>query len=330
MTAKPICDTLDLAERVAGKVPACSLLVAGLLFSGMAYGAARIPASPVHTYSMPTLQTASHELPVPAFGQRVMIEVFLPPDYALKPGLRYPSLYINDGQDAESVGLKLTLQRQYAERRIGPVIVVAVSMLPDRMASYGFSERGKQRSLSAQTRFGPVGSKAQEYSDWLAGSLVPFIDRQYRTTPKPQARTILGWSLGAASAFNIGWNYPDVFGRVGGFSPSFWLSATQDDASQRLALRLIADHPMPKRFAVYLAAGSAEETDDRDGDGVIDVLDDAQDVVDALSSKALQAGHPPRHHDFSLARREGGRHDQASWQMLLPAFLQWAYPVDTP
>jgi predicted alpha/beta superfamily hydrolase len=327
MTAKPFCETLELAERVAGKVPACALLIACLLFSGVAFGAAQIPASPVHTYSMPTLQTISHELPVPAFGQSVMIEVFLPPDYTVNAGLRYPSLYINDGQDAEALALKQTLRRLYAENGIAPVIVVAVSMLPDRMASYGFSERGKQRSLPAQTRFGPVGAKAHEYSEWLAGSLVPFIDGQYRTTPKPQARTILGWSLGAANAFSVGWNYPDTFSRAGGFSPSFWLSAVSGDASQRLALRLIADTPMPAHFAVWLAAGTAEETDDRDGDGVIDVLDDAQDVLDALNAKAR---HPKRRHDFRLTRLDGGQHNQASWKLLLPGFLQWAYPVVPP
>ena len=327
MTAKPVCETVGLAERLAGNVPACALLIAGLLFSALASGTAQISDAPVHTYSMPVLQTVKHELPVPAFGQSVMIEVFLPPDYTLDAGRRYPSLYINDGQDAEAVALKQTLQRLYAENGIAPVIVVAVSMLPDRMASYGFSERGKRRSLPAQTRFGPVGGKAHEYSEWLAGSLVPFIDGQYRTTPKPQARTILGWSLGAANAFSVGWNYPDTFSRVGGFSPSFWLSAVSGDASQRLALRLIAGKPMPAHFDVWLAAGTAEETDDRDGDGVIDVLDDAQDVIDVLNAKAR---HSKRRHAFRLTRMEGGQHNQASWKLLLPGFLQWAYPVVPP
>ena len=314
----------DSAEPLAGKAWGVSVLLSGLLFSATAFGALQIPTSPVHTYSMPTLQAVKHELPVPAFGQSVMIEVFLPPDYTLNAGLRYPSLYINDGQDADAVALKQTLQRLYAENSIAPVIVVAVSMLPDRMASYGFSERGKRRSLPAQTRFGPVGVKAHEYAEWLAGNLVPFIDGQYRTLPKPQARTILGWSLGAANAFSIGWNYPDTFSRVGGFSPSFWLSAISGDASQRLALRLIAGKPMPAHFDVWLGAGTAEETDDRDGDGVIDVLDDAQDVIDALNAKAR---HSKRRHAFRLTRMEGGLHNQASWKLLLPGFLQWAYPV---
>ena len=42
---------------------------------------------------------------------------------------------------------------------------------------------------------------------------------------------------------------------------------------------------------------------DRDGDGVIDVLDDAQDVIDALNAKAR---HSKRRHAFRLTRMEGG------------------------
>jgi len=327
MLARRLGMDVDVAELRAGNGLAGALLLSGLLFSAMAYGALENTASAVHTYSMPMLQTVRHELPAPAFGESVMIEVFLPPDYTLNAGLRYPSLYINDGQDAGALALGHTLQTLYAENSIAPVIVVAVSMLPDRMASYGFSERGKQRSLPAQTRFGAVGARAHEYSEWLAGSLVPFIDGQYRTIPKPEARTILGWSLGAANAFSIGWNYPDTFGRVGGFSPSFWLSAVSGDASRRLAPRLISGTPMPRDFDVWLAAGTAEETDDRDGDGVIDVLDDAQDVIDALNAKARQS---KRRHEFRLIRLQGGQHNQASWKLLLPGFLQWAYPVVPP
>lgn len=325
MTANSLCPELNTAT--VADLRAHAVLLAGLLFSALASGAAQTPAVPVHTYSISGLQAVRHDLPVPTLGQNVRIEVILPPGYSAKAKRRYASLYINDGQDAEAVALKQVLQGLYGENSIAPVIVVAVSAPADRMASYGFSDRGKRQSLPAQSRFGPVGADAHAYSEWLAAGLVPFIDGQYRTMAKPEARTILGWSLGAANAFSVGWNYPDTFSRVGGFSPSFWLSTVSGDASRRLAPQLIAGKPMPGRFAVYLAAGSAEETDDRDGDGVIDVLDDAQDVIDALNAKARQS---KQSHDFRLTRMDGGQHNQASWKLLLPGFLQWAYPVVPP
>lgn len=327
MAATSLRIELDPAERATDKAMVRGALFSAVLFSAMVPTAAKAAGLPVHTYSRPAPQTVRHRLPAPAFGENVMIEVFLPPDYASDHTARYPSLYINDGQDAEALALGQTLRRLYAENSIAPVIVVAVSMLPDRMGTYGFSDRNAKQSMPAQTRYGSVGAKAHAYSEWLVGSLVPFIDSQYRTKAEPQARTILGWSLGAANAFSVAWNYPDVFSRVGGFSPSFWLSAVSGDASQRLAPRLIDGQPLPGHFKVWLAAGTAEETDDRDGDGVIDVLDDAQDVLDALKSKPRQS---KRRHDFRLVRLEGGQHNQASWKLLLPGFLQWAYPVVPP
>jgi hypothetical protein len=32
-------------------------------------------------------------------------------------------------------------------------------------------------------------------------------------------------------------------------------------------------------------------------------------------------------HEFRLTRMEGGQRNQVSWKLLLPGFLQWAYPV---
>jgi enterochelin esterase-like enzyme len=264
-----------------------------------------------------------------ALGEPLTVRVFLPPGYAEGRPVRYPSLYINDGQDAEAVALTETLDRLYREKRMAPVIVVAIPMLPDRMGSYGFSDRQAAVSLPAATRYGPVGAQAHTYSEWLAMALVPEIDRRFRTVRKSEARAVLGWSLGAAHAFNLGWNYPEVFGRVGGFSPSFWLSAVSGDASTAIAPSLIGRKPMPRTFALWLAAGSAEETDDRDGDGIIDVLDDAQGVIDALASKALKSDHATTDLDLQLVPFPEGRHEQATWKRMLPDFLIWAYPVES-
>jgi enterochelin esterase-like enzyme len=263
-----------------------------------------------------------------ALGEPLSVRVYLPPNYDQNSKARYPSLYLNDGQDAEAVGLAETLERLYREKRIAPVIVIAIPMLPDRMGIYGYSDRKQAISLPAATRFGPVGAKAHAYSEWLALSLVPEIDQQFRTIRKPEARTVLGWSLGAANAFNIGWNYPDVFGRVGGFSPAFWLSAVATDPSTAIVRTLIEQKPLPPNFSMWLAAGDTEETSDRDGDGIIDVVDDAQGVIDAVSSKAMKPGSLDADLDIQLIDIPGGRHEQATWKRMLPDFLIWAYPVE--
>lgn len=277
------------------------------------------------------------------------VRVYLPPDYDAEAAIGYPVLYANDGQDMEAVGLQGTLADMYAHRAIRPLIVVAIDMPPDRMGAYGLSDRAQARSMIAPTKYGPVGTLAHPYSEWMAKTLVPLIDAHYRTRPTPDARAVLGWSLGGLSAFNLGWEYPEVFARVGAFSPSFWLSAERGDATAvqrtRLAQRKVAEGAAHWGLKQYFAVGTTEETDDRDGDGINDALDDTRDLVDGwragdeVKARGLrQVGHSvnldytarPSRADVALAVLEGGQHNQASWARMLPGFLRWAYAVRAP
>ena len=273
--------------------------------------------------------------------------VYLPPDYA-SGTRRYPVLFVNDGQDREAVKLRETLQQLIASGEIRAPIVVAIDMPPDRMGAYGLSDRKAGANLVAKTRYGGIGANAHAYSEWLAHTLVPAIDAGYRTRTTPDARAILGWSLGGLNAFNLGWQYPEVFGRVGAFSPSFWpASDTTDDASMqrtRMAQRIVDASEQRNGARWFFAVGTAEETADRDGDGVNDAVDDTRDMLqgwnaDAGGMKGLrQLGYSTNDDyaakatraDASLYLLPGGRHEQAAWARMLPVFLRWAYAVNAP
>lgn len=276
-------------------------------------------------------------------GTPIRVRVLLPPGYAESTS-RYPVLYVNDGQDLQDVGVEATLQQLYAAGDIEPLIVVAIDMPPDRMAGYGLFDRAARHSMPAQTKYGPVGMSAWVYARWMTAMVVPEIDARYRTKANADQRAILGWSLGALSAFGIGWEYPEMFGRIGAFSPSFWVSADRSDAdaitATRLVHRLLDSSVQPLRPKVFLAAGTAEETNDRDSDGVIDVIDDARDLLDGwkapdgtLRRGLRQLGGSVNQDDAMHASTatalmsvlDGGQHNQASWARMLPHFLHWAY-----
>lgn len=272
----------------------------------------------------------------------IRVRVLLPPGYAAGTS-RYPVLYLSDGQDLEDVHVEATLRQLYASHDIDPLIVVAIDMPPDRMGGYGLFDRGARHSMPAQTKYGPVGLGAWAYARWMT-TVVPAIDARYRTDASADKRAIAGWSLGALSAFGIGWQYPEVFATVGAFSPSFWVSADRSDANAVQATRLVhrlVDASVPaSRPAVFLAVGTNEETNDRDADGVIDVLDDARDLLDGweapdgMHRKGLrQWGYRVSEVDATHASRDaaalyvldGGQHNQVSWARMLPVFLRWAY-----
>lgn len=284
------------------------------------------------------------ELAIDAAGlsdQALRVRVYLPPGYAYG-AQRYPVLYVNDGQDMEAVELAATLQTLYASNEIQPAIVVAVDMPPDRMAGYGFFDRLRQRAIVAPTKYGDVGANAWRYAEWLTSVLVPRIDASYRTQSDAKGRALLGWSLGAASAFGIGWQYPELFGQVGAFSPSFWLSTESGHAGAVQATRIAHRDVLPARRPhapqVFVAVGTDEETGDRDGDGIIDVIDDAGDLVAGWIDRegrwhpGICKAFPVRNaagvqhcESATMLILQGGKHQQASWARMLPPFLQWAY-----
>jgi enterochelin esterase-like enzyme len=297
-----------------------------------------------------TLQRLHFEPPALA-SESMRVTVYLPPRYAAQAaaGRRYPVLYANDGQDMAAVGLQPTLARLYRAHAIEPLIVVAIDMPADRAGAYGLSDRAAARSVVGGSQIGPIGTRAQAYSQWLVTQLVPWVDAHYRTRPAARARTILGWSLGALNAFNLAWQYPEVFGRLGAFSPSFWLAADRTSAAAiqrtRLAQRMVDGGARRPGLMMWFAIGTAEETSDRDGDGVIDAVDDLHDLIDGYDDAGVRlrglrqlgysvnlhgASAPARRRDVTLFTLAGGQHNQASWHRMLAPFLRWAYARPTP
>lgn len=322
-------------RRGSGRAP---LLQGGVLASLLACGAA--VATTIETLHVAAPGVADAPL---------RVDVHLPDGY--DPGARigYPVLYLNDGQDADAVALARTLDDMTTAGTIRTLVAVAIHMPPDRMGAYGLSDRAAGDPIVAQTRYGPVGLRAHAYSEWVANTLVPAIDGGFHTRPTPDARAVLGWSLGALNAFNLGWQYPDVFAKVGAFSPSFWLSADRSDVDAiqrtRLVQRLVDSSEPRGGLELFFAVGTDEDRDDRDGDGINDALDDTRDLVtgygtaEDLRARGLaQLGYgtnldhatQPTRAPVALYVMEGGRHDQPSWRRMLPVFLAWAYGTQPP
>jgi predicted alpha/beta superfamily hydrolase len=73
-------------------------------------------------------------------------------------------------------------------------------------------------------------NRAAEYSDTTAGraymnflahTLKPFIDSNYRTLPGPEYTATMGSSMGGLISFLIAWHHPEVFSQAGCLSPAF-------------------------------------------------------------------------------------------------------------
>jgi len=243
-----------------------------------------------------------------ALGNEREIVVYLPPGYD-GHGRPYPVLFINDGQEREALRLRETLAQLYVAGRIRPLIAVAIPTNAARLHEYGTAIAGSRG----------LGTRAAAYRDFVVHELMPFIDARFRTEAEA---AFLGASLGGLSAFDIARGCPERFRTVGVMSGSFWWRAAADEtaslAGRRIAHALVR-HTAPINQRYWFQAGTRDEVCDRDGNGVIDAIQDTTELIDEL----LAAGTAPNH--IRYVEVTGGRHDYDTWARVLPDFLLWAY-----
>lgn len=239
------------------------------------------------------------------------IWVYLPPGYHERKGERYPVLYLNDGQDREQLGLRETLARLTAAGRIEPIIAVAIPTNENRLHEYG--------TAVALNRLG-LGVLASGYTHFVVDELIPLIEANFRTQPRS---AILGASLGGLSAYDIAMNHPERFILVGVMSGSFWWRAGEQeeriDPGRRIPHSMARNAKAPPPFRMWFQAGTRDEVCDRDGNGVIDAIQDTQELMAELAA----AGCTPD--QIAYVEVLGGRHDYETWSRVLPIFLEWAF-----
>ncbi|MFO7537750.1 MAG: alpha/beta hydrolase-fold protein [Chloroflexota bacterium] len=246
-------------------------------------------------------------------GQERTIYVYLPPGYEADEAARYPTLYVNDGQDREALKLRETLARLYARRQIRPFLVVAIPTNEARLHEYGTAVSPNAQEL---------GTLAGAYGRFVGEELLPHIESHFRVQATPQSRAFLGASLGGLSAFDIVWNHPHLFLNVGVFSGSFWWRAPAEAQAvppkRRIAHAVVRQSQYRPGFRGWFEAATRDETADRDNNGVIDAIQDTLELLDELEKLGYQRGRSLIYHEV-----QGGRHDYVTWSRVLPLFLRW-------
>lgn len=250
-----------------------------------------------------------------SLGNSREITVFLPPGYAQAPNRRYPTLYVNDGQDQAALHLRETLATLFQRQQIPPIIVVAVPTNPDRLQEYGTAVCPNAQNL---------GTRAGEYGRFLTTELLPAINQQFRTCANPAETAIFGVSLGGLAAFDIAWNHPHLFGVVGVMSGSFWWRAAEDERrmppNQLIAHQMIRQTAVKPPLRLWFEAATQDEASDRDGNGVIDAIQDTLELIAELDVLGFAPGK-----EVVYVEVPGGRHNYETWSQLFPHFLRWAF-----
>ena len=249
----------------------------------------------------------------PAFPSRLLgnereVLVYLPPGYR-RSRRRYPVLYMQDGQNVFDAatsftgvewGLDESCERLVAEKKIAPVIVVAVANAgEDRLHEYT-PTRGVYETFGVKGRSRALASR---YGRFLAEELKPFIDKRYRTRPESEFTGLGGSSLGGLVTMVLGLRFPQVFTRLAVMSPSVWW----DDC---VIYRLMETIPRKLPLKIWLDTGTEEPGWER-----------ARGLRDRLVAKGWMLGK-----DLAYLEAEGAGHHEGAWAYRMESVLTFLFP----
>ena len=244
------------------------------------------------------------------------IRVYLPPHYDPGRARPYPLLLALDGQTMPQWRLAETLDEQVGAGRLEPVVVAAVPASAERIEEYG--------TAGAPDHAGR-GRQAQAFQDLLAGMVLPTLRERYHLADGPARTGIFGASMGGLGAFDTAWRRPQVFGLAGIFSGSLWWrtdnSSVAARQSSRIVHRRVREAAGKPNLRLWFEAGTDDETADRDGNGVIDAIQDTRELMDELETRGFRRGV-----DLAYLEIEGGGHHESTWARALPEFLRWVLP----
>lgn len=238
---------------------------------------------------------------IPQLNRTRRIWVYLPSSYT-NSKQKYPVLYMHDGQnvfdDATSFagewGVDEALDTLGLKTK--ECIVVAIDNGGDkRMNEYspydflpgGYTNTSKQ-----------IIGEGNKYVDFLAKTLKPFIDKNYRTLKDRKNTFTAGSSMGGLISLYAVLKYPKVFGGAGVFSPSLWAAPKIFDDIKTKGKKTNAK--------IYFYAGNEES-----------------ETMVPLTIKAFNEMHRVSKSEMTIVVRSEGKHNEARWRLEFPEFYKW-------
>jgi enterochelin esterase-like enzyme len=235
------------------------------------------------------------------------LTVYLPPGYddAANKDIRYPVLYLQDGQNLFDESLSYngiewkvdeTAQRLITEGKIQPVIIVGIWNTPSRTAEY------VPQALSAAG----TQSLADAYADFVTGTVKPLIDARYRTQPEAPSTAIGGGAMGGLAALNVANHSPETFGKLALLTP-------QLRANGKTIIEVLGDAAALKDKKIYL------DTSPEVGTAGKEPVADATALAAVLTKAGVAA------ENLKFVSLNDPANNEPAWQARFDQVLIWLY-----
>ncbi|MDT8304783.1 MAG: alpha/beta hydrolase-fold protein, partial [Anaerolineae bacterium] len=147
--------------------------------------------------------------------------IYLPPSYARDAGRRHPVIYMQDGQNLFDEATSYSSEWHVDEtlQRLSGEGIEAIVV--------GIPHGGGQRLVE----YGPFddpehgAGRADDYLAFVAGTVKPLVDGDFRTLPGREHAGILGSSMGGLLSIYAFFRLPHLFGFAGVMSPALWYAS---------------------------------------------------------------------------------------------------------
>jgi predicted alpha/beta superfamily hydrolase len=189
-------------------------------------------------------QVSSFTIAAPQLHTTKKIWIYLPKNYE-SSNKKYSVLYMHDAQnlfDSKTAYAGEWNVDEKLDSINAQLIVIGIE--------HGNDKRMDELTPFKNEKYG--GGNADAYLEFIVKTLKPQIDKNYRTKTNKNNTLIMGSSLGGLVSFYAILKYPQVFGKAGVFSPSFWFSDKIYDA---------AENTKKIKSKIYFLCGD-EESDD--------------------------------------------------------------------
>jgi alpha-glucosidase len=230
-------------------------------------------------------QVSTFTIEAPQLQTTKKIWIYLPKNYdATKK--KYPVIYMHDAQnlfDAKTSFVGEWNVDEKLDSLNAQVIVVGIE--------HGNEKRMDELTPYKNEKYG--GGNADNYLEFIVKTLKPAIDTKYRTKTNARNTGIMGSSLGGLVSYYAILKYPEVFGKAGIFSPSFWFNRKEI---------IELTNTIPKlKTKIYFLCG--------DNEGDADMITDLNKIDDLISEKRCECK--------KLTKKKivkGGQHNEKLWR----------------
>ncbi|MDC9723751.1 MAG: alpha/beta hydrolase-fold protein [Urechidicola sp.] len=250
----------------------------------------------------------SEDFFIPQLNRTRKIWLYLPPDYKTS-NKDYPVIYMHDGQnlfdDTSSFSgewqVDETLDKLYEENGFSAIVIGIENGGVKRLDEYSPWENEK---------YG--GGEGEKYIQFIAETLKPFVDENYRTKSDKENTAIIGSSMGGLISFYAVLKYNTTFGLGGIYSPSFWFSEKSFEFAK------INGNLDTTKF--YFLAGAAED-DNETFEGISKTSQDLYKMDTIIKAQGFNKKNS------IIKVVPGGKHNEKLWRENFEEAIRWLFTV---